>query len=100
MAIVSKRLEGKQWAEIVGRIDVPEGSRAFWAMIKKEVTDREPYNLFVRLDRNAEAPDISAARAIVKSWAESSVVPKITSKMAVKTIRVVLPNEIYMPQLG
>ena len=54
----------------------------------------------MRLDRNAEAPDISAARAIVKSWAESSVVPKITSKMAVKTIRVVLPNEIYMPQLG
>ncbi len=99
LAVVTKRLEGKQWAEIVGRIDVPEGSRAFWAMIKKEVTDREPYNLFVRLDRNAEAPDMSAARAIVKSWAESSVVPKITSKVAVKTIRVVLPNEIYMPQL-
>ena len=99
LAIVSKRLEGKQWSEILGRIDVPEGSKAFWAMVKKEVTDREPYNLFIRLDRNAEGNDIEAARAAVKNWAETLIVPKIKGKTDVKTIRVVQPNELYMPKL-
>ncbi|MFW9977055.1 MAG: hypothetical protein ACFFEJ_03050 [Candidatus Thorarchaeota archaeon] len=99
LAIVSKRLEGKQWSEIVGRIDVPEGSKAFWAMVKKEVTDREPYNLFIRLDRNAEGENIEAARAAVKNWAETLIVPKIQSKTDVKSIKVLQPNELYMPQL-
>ncbi|MFW9918166.1 MAG: hypothetical protein ACFFED_01055 [Candidatus Thorarchaeota archaeon] len=99
LAIVSKRLEGKQWSEIVGRIDVPEGSKAFWAMVKKEVTDREPYNLFIRLDRNAEGENIEAARAAVKNWAETLIVPKIQNKTDVKSIKVLQPNELYMPQL-
>ncbi len=99
LAIVSKRLEGKQWSEILGRIDVPEGSKAFWAMVKKEVTEREPYNLFIRLDRNAEGDDIEAARATVKNWAETLIVPKIKDKTDVKTIKVVQPNELYMPKL-
>ncbi len=99
LAIVSKRLEGKQWSEILGRIDVPEGSKAFWAMVKKEVTEREPYNLFIRLDRNAEGEDIEAARAVVKNWAETLIVPKIQNKTAIKSIKVVQPNELYMPKL-
>ncbi|MCK5151666.1 MAG: hypothetical protein KAQ65_07495, partial [Candidatus Thorarchaeota archaeon] len=61
LAIVTKRMEGKQWAEILGRIDVAEGSKAFWAMVKKDVSEREPYNLFIRLDRNAEGADIEEA---------------------------------------
>ncbi|MBD3407866.1 MAG: hypothetical protein GF411_17230 [Candidatus Lokiarchaeota archaeon] len=99
LAIVSKRLEGKQWSEILGRIDVPAGSKAFWAMIKKEVTEREPYNLFIRFDRNAEAETIEAAREKVKSWVESEIVPKIESNLPVKTIKVLQPNEVFMPKL-
>ncbi len=99
LAIVTKRMEGKQWAEILGRIDVAEGSKAFWAMVKKEVSDREPYNLFIRLDRNAEGADIEEARAAVKNWAETYVVPKIEAKTKVKTIKVLQANEIYMPDL-
>ena len=99
LAIVSKRLEGKQWSEILGRIDIPEGSKAFWAMVKKEVTEREPYNLFIRLDRNAEGEDIEAARAAVKNWAETFIVPKIKDNTDVKTIKVLQPNELYMPKL-
>lgn len=100
LAIVSKRLEGKQWSEIVGRIDIPEGSRAFWAMIKKDVTEREPYNLFIRLDRNAEGQDIDTARAAVKNWADTRIVPEIEKKTKVKSIKVLQPNELFMPQLG
>ena len=100
LAIVSKRLEGKQWSEILGRIDIPEGSKAFWAMVKKEVTEREPYNLFIRLDRNAEGGNIEEAREAVKKWAETVIVPKIQNKTDVKSIKVLQPNELYMPQLG
>jgi hypothetical protein len=99
LAMVFKRMEGKQWTEIVGRIDIPEGSKAFWAMVKKEVTDREPYNLFIRLDRNAEGETIEDARAEVKNWVETEIAPKIKAKANVKMIKAVEPQEIFMPKL-
>ncbi|MFW9850951.1 MAG: hypothetical protein ACFFF4_17625 [Candidatus Thorarchaeota archaeon] len=99
LAIVTKRMEGKQWAEILGRIDISEGSKAFWAMVKKEITEREPYNLFIRLDRNAEGENIEDARAAVKKWAETQIVPKIESRTKIKSIKVLQANELYMPDL-
>jgi hypothetical protein len=99
LAIVSKRLEGKSWSEILGRIDIPAGSKAFWAMVKKEVSEREPYNLFIRFDMNAEAENIEMARASVKAWLDTEVVPRIKSKTPVKMIEVRQPNEVFMPRL-
>ena len=99
LAIVSKRVEGKSWSEIVGRIDIPEGSKAFWAMIKKELTEREPYHLFIRFDMNAEGENIDEARSNVKTWVEGTVVPEIKASTSVKTIKVLQPNEIFMPKL-
>ncbi|MFW9913860.1 MAG: hypothetical protein ACFFEU_15380, partial [Candidatus Thorarchaeota archaeon] len=75
------------------------GSKAFWAMIKKDVSEREPYNLFIRFDMNAEAEDIEMARASVKNWLETEVVPRIKSKTSVKKIEVLQPNEVFMPEL-
>ncbi|MHA1769386.1 MAG: hypothetical protein ACTSV3_05990 [Candidatus Thorarchaeota archaeon] len=98
LAIVSKRLEGKSWYEILGRIDVPAGSKAFWAMIKKEYTEREPYHLFIRFDMNAEAESIEAARAAVRDWIEKNVVPKIQSKSPMKSVKVLQPQEVFMPK--
>jgi len=99
LAIVSKRLEGKIWSEILGRIDIPAGSKAFWAMIKKEFSEREPYHLFIRFDMNAEGENIEAARTNVKSWIEENVAPKIKAKTSVKTLKVLQANEIYMPKI-
>jgi hypothetical protein len=99
LAIVSKRLEGKYWSEVLGRIDVPAGSKAFWAMIKRDLTEQEPYNLFIRFDMNAEGEDIAAARANVKSWIESEVVPRLEAKIKIKSTRVLQPNEIYLPEI-
>ncbi|MFW9768683.1 MAG: hypothetical protein ACFFF9_00665 [Candidatus Thorarchaeota archaeon] len=99
LAIVSKRIEGKSWSEILGRIDVPAGSKAFWAMIKKDFTEREPYHLFIRFDMNAEGETINDARLNVKNWVEDNVVPKIKANTSVKTIKVLQPNEVFMPNL-
>ncbi len=99
LAIVSKRMEGKSWSEILGRIDVPAGSKAFWAMIKKDFTEREPYHLFIRFDMNAEGETIEAARSNVKAWVETNVVPKIEAQTNVKTIKVVQPTELFMPRI-
>ena len=99
LAIVSKRMEGKSWSEILGRIDVPAGSKAFWAMIKKDLTEREPYHLFIRFDMNAEGETIDDARASIKSWVESNVVPKIKANTETKSIKVLQPNEIFLPKL-
>ncbi len=100
LAMVSKRLEMTHWQEIQGRIDIPEGSKAFWAMIKKEVTEREPYNLFIRIDVNAEADDIEAARAKVKKWIEDEWIPKIESRIPLKSAKALQPEEIYVPKLA
>ena len=99
LAIVTKRMEGKSWSEILGRIDVSAGSKAFWAMIKKDFTEREPYHLFIRFDMNAEGESIDDARSSVRSWVEGNVVPKIEAKTSVKTIKVLQPNEVFMPKL-
>ncbi len=99
LAIVSKRMEGKSWSEILGRIDVPAGSKAFWAMIKKDLTEREPYHLFIRFDMNAEGETIDDARASIKSWVESNVVPKIQAKTETKSIKVLQANEVFLPKL-
>ncbi len=99
LAIVSRRMEGKSWSEILGRIDVPAGSKAFWAMIKKDVTEREPYHLLIRFDMNAEGETIEDARSNVKTWVEGNVVPKIEAKTSVKTIKVLQANELFMPEL-
>jgi hypothetical protein len=99
LAIVSKKLEGKSWSEILGRIDIPAGSKAFWAMIKREITQREPYNLFIRFDMNAEGEDISDARASVKEWIDSEVVRRLREKIQTKSVRVLQPNEVYMPEI-
>ncbi len=99
LAIVSKRMEGKSWSEIVGRIDVPAGSKAFWAMIKKGITDREPYHLFIRFDMNGEGETIDEARSNVRIWVEGNVVPKIEALTRVKSINVLQANEIFMPKL-
>ncbi len=99
LAIVSRRMEGKSWSEILGRIDVPAGSKEFWAMIKKDVTEREPYHLLIRFDMNAEGETIEDARSNVKTWVEDNVVPKIEAKTSVKTIKVLQANELFMPEL-
>jgi hypothetical protein len=99
LAIVSKRLEGKSWSEILGRINIPAGSKAFWAMIKRDRTEREPYNLFIRFDMNAEGEDITAARAVVKGWIESQVIPRLQSKIKMKSVQALQPNEVYMPKI-
>ena len=99
LAIVSKRMEGKSWSEILGRIDVPAGSKAFWAMIKKNITEREPYHLFIRFDMNGEGETIDDARSNVKTWVEGNVVPKIEAKTSVKSIKVLQANEVFMPEL-
>jgi len=100
LAVVSRRMEGRQWSEILGRLIIPEGSRAFWGMVKREVTPREPYNLFIRIDVNAEAPTIEEARDKVKSWVEAQFVPRIKKDAAVKTIRVLQARDLYLPKLG
>jgi hypothetical protein len=99
LAIVSKRMEGKSWSEILGRIDVPAGSKAFWAMIKKGVTEREPYHLFIRFDMNGEGKTIDDARSNVRTWIDGKVVPKIEATTNVKTIKVLQANEIFMPKI-
>ncbi|MGY5874949.1 MAG: hypothetical protein RTU30_04315 [Candidatus Thorarchaeota archaeon] len=100
LAIVTRKLEGKQWREILGRIDIPAGSKAFWAMVKTEITDREPYNLFIRIDVNAEGETIDDARAKIKTWVESEFVPRIESKVTVKSIKVLQPQQVFMPELS
>ncbi|MEM2142797.1 MAG: hypothetical protein QXS20_07720 [Candidatus Thorarchaeota archaeon] len=99
LSVVARRMEHKQWSEITGRLAVPHGSRAFWAMVKKELTPREPYHLFVRIDINIDAGTIEEARSRAKSWIDSEFATRIRQRVPVKTIRILQPQELYMPQI-
>ena len=82
-----KELHGKmvikEWYEITGSIDIPEGSKSFW-VLSKEFSDDEPYNFFMRIDRNIEAEDYDAAQKKAHDWISRILVEPIKEKFIIE----------------
>ena len=83
----------KTWVEYEGSIDVPEGSKAFLALLKHK-DERDPYNIFFRIDVNREATSREKAEQEGKEWVEETFAKPLTSIMKVSTIYIGTPIEI------
>jgi hypothetical protein len=77
--------------EITGSIDVPEGSKSFWAL-SKEFSQNEPYNVFMRIDRNIEAKDYDMAQKKAFDWISKTLVGPIKEILNVESIEVDSPT--------
>ncbi len=81
-----KELHGRmvinEWYEISGSIDVPEGSKSFW-VLSKEFSQDEPYNFFMRIDRNIEAEDYDSAQKKAADWIHEILIESIKKEFLV-----------------
>ncbi|MFX0082675.1 MAG: hypothetical protein ACFE94_13075 [Candidatus Hodarchaeota archaeon] len=98
-----KELHGRmainEWYEISGSIDVPEGSKSFW-VLSKQFSQDEPYNFFVRIDRNIEAEDYDRAQKKAADWIKEILIESIKKEFLVDNIEVEPPinlrKQVYL----
>jgi hypothetical protein len=83
------------WFEFEGSIDIPEGSKAFLAMIK-QVDPEDPYNVFLRIDINKESDTRENAERETRNWIENIFAIPLRRAMGFTKIKIGTPLEIIM----
>lgn len=75
----------EEWYEITGSIDIPEGGKSFW-VLSKNITEKEPYNFFMRIDRNIQAKDYEDAQTKASEWAKQILITPIENGFDVEEL--------------
>lgn len=83
----------EEWYEMSGAIAVPEGGKAFWVLCKNS-SAKEPYNLFMRLDRNITASDQGSAQRLANEWIEQVIVKPLRGALPVQEVKIESPAEL------
>jgi len=83
----------EEWYEMSGAIAVPEGGKAFW-VLSKDASSKEPYNLFMRLDRNITASDYDSAQRQATEWVEQVILKPLRSGLPVQEVKISSPSEL------
>jgi len=83
----------KTWVEYEGSIDVPEGSKAFFALLKRR-DEKDPYNIFFRIDVNKEAATREDAEQKTRKWIEETFAATLKVSMKATQIYIGTPLEI------
>lgn len=83
----------EEWYEISGSFDVPEGGKSFW-VISKDSTTKEPYNFFMRVDRNIEAQsyDIGQNKAVL--WVKENLTNYIEKEFTIEDLNLAHPTDL------
>jgi hypothetical protein len=83
----------EEWYEITGSISVPEGGKSFWAL-SKESSEREPYNFFIRVDRNTDAGDYEKAHKKASEWVLSKFIQPLEARLNFEEQRISSPDKL------
>lgn len=87
------RMEINEWYEISGSLKIPEGFKAFWVVCKRE-TPKEPFNIFMRIDRNASAETYDEAQEKTKKWVEEQLGEALRRALKIEELQVRSPSEL------
>lgn len=87
------RMEIDEWYEISGSLKIPEGFKAFWVVCKRE-TPKEPFNIFVRIDRNISAQSYHEAQQKTKKWIDEQLAGPLRRVLKVEELQVRSPSEL------
>lgn len=90
---VQGKIRVEEWYEITGSINVPEGGKSFW-VISKERSENEPYNFFMRIDRNMEAEDYKNAQSKAVVWVEHSLIKPLEAGMTFENMSISTPTQL------
>jgi hypothetical protein len=83
----------ERWSEFEGSIDMREGSKAFLALLRHR-DQRDPYDIFLRIDVNKESDTREKAEKETKNWIESTFGAPLRKSMGVSRIKIGTPMEI------
>jgi hypothetical protein len=73
----------EEWYELTGSINVPEGGKSFW-VISKDSTEQEPFNFFMRIDRNTTAEDYEIAQTKASDWVLRTIIQPLEKRFTFK----------------
>jgi hypothetical protein len=83
----------EEWYEMSGAIAVPEGGKAFW-VLSRDSSTQEPYNIFMRLDRNITASDYDSAQRQATEWVEQVIVKPLRGALPIQEVKISSPAEL------
>jgi hypothetical protein len=87
------KIKVEEWYEITGSLNVPEGGKSFW-VISKPRSEREPYNFFMRVDRNIEADNYEHAQQKTSDWINQAIIKPLEATFSVQDKSITPPEEI------
>jgi hypothetical protein len=82
-----------KWFEFEGSIDIPQGSKAFLALLKHK-DQEDPYDIFLRIDVNKESDTRENAEKETRDWVESTFGTPLKNAMGITKIKIGTPLEI------
>ena len=84
-----------RWFEFEGSIDIPQGSKAFLALLKHK-DQKDPYDVFLRLDVNKESDTRENAERETRDWVGNTFGIPLRNAMGFSKIKIGTPLEIIM----
>jgi hypothetical protein len=84
--------DGK-WIEYEGSIHIPQGSKAFLAILKRK-DRKDPYNIFLRIDVNKESDTREKAEKETREWIDRTFARELGSAMNLIKIEIGTPLEV------
>jgi hypothetical protein len=87
------KIRVEEWYEITGSLNVQEGGKSFW-VISKPITEKEPFNFFMRVDRNIEANDYEDAQNKATDWLNRTIIKPLDATFSITAKSVTPPEEI------
>ncbi len=90
---VHGRIIIKEWYEITGSINIPEKGNSFW-VLSKDITQEEPYNFFIRIDRNIKAENYEKAQSSASEWVKEALNEPIKRDYSIEEIEINSPEKL------
>ncbi|KKN06763.1 hypothetical protein LCGC14_1073960 [marine sediment metagenome] len=83
----------KEWYEITGSLNIPERGNSFW-VLSKDTSQEEPYNFFIRIDRNIIAENYDKAQNNASDWVKDTLVEPIKRDFSIENLEINSPVKL------
>lgn len=83
----------KEWYEITGSMNIPESGNSFW-VLSKNSTQEEPYNFFMRVDRNITDEDYEGAQRNALKWVKNTLLEPIKRDFSIEELEFISPVKL------
>ena len=83
----------KEWYEITGSLNIPEKGNSFW-VLSKDTSQEEPYNFFIRIDRNIIAENYDKAQNSASDWVKDTLVEPIKRDFSIENLEINSPVKL------